>query len=537
MSTKVVVGVVVVVLLALLICGGAGAFWYFKTHQQVADVGPLAGQALALPADVALIGGFDAKGFFASPGYKQLASGTGPAPAAGADPAALEQERKDLKDKLEEGLAEAEQKTGVRIDRDVDRVVFAMSNVAAQTPDGVMIALGRFDKAKITSAVQASAKAEGKTVNTKTVAGVSALEIPDPGKPSAILAIPKDGQLLVGTEAGVAGFITAQSQGKRPLETNASLMTLVKGVDAASGYWVVADEPLVARGQKEAGPGAAAMFPMPKNLTFAGKFEGSLMLAADMADDAAATQVQGMLDGGLAMVKGSASENPQVAKVPGAKEMVESLAVKAAGKRVTLTMNTGAGGSALAGLVAAMAAPALSSMGGSAPPAGMESADGLQSEQPSLSSEATMEPEPQAPEVTEAPAAPAPRPAATPRPKPRATLRPAPATTLAPAAPAPKAPSGPVRIGGDIREPRKIKNVNPVYPEMAKRARQQGVVILECTISAEGDVTDVKVLRSQGNLLDQAAMDAVRKWTYEPTQLNGTPVPVVMTVTVNFKLN
>ncbi len=61
-------------------------------------------------------------------------------------------------------------------------------------------------------------------------------------------------------------------------------------------------------------------------------------------------------------------------------------------------------------------------------------------------------------------------------------------------------------------------------------------MILECSISAEGRVTDVKVMRGSP-LLDQAAIDAVRQWVYTPTLLNGTPVPLVMTVTVNFKLN
>ena len=63
-----------------------------------------------------------------------------------------------------------------------------------------------------------------------------------------------------------------------------------------------------------------------------------------------------------------------------------------------------------------------------------------------------------------------------------------------------------------------------------------GVVILECTISPQGKVSDVKVLRGIP-LLDQAAIDAVKQWVYTPTLLNGVPVPVIMTVTVNFKLS
>ena len=92
-----------------------------------------------------------------------------------------------------------------------------------------------------------------------------------------------------------------------------------------------------------------------------------------------------------------------------------------------------------------------------------------------------------------------------------------------------------VRVGGQIKEPKKLKNVAPTYPDIAKQARVQGVVILECTISPQGRVTDVNVLRGIP-LLDEAAKEAVRQWVYTPTLLNGVPVPVIMTVTVNFRL-
>lgn len=102
----------------------------------------------------------------------------------------------------------------------------------------------------------------------------------------------------------------------------------------------------------------------------------------------------------------------------------------------------------------------------------------------------------------------------------------------------PDAPPPPqaVRVGGQIKEPKKLKATIPAYPDIAKQARVQGVVILECTISPQGRVTNVTLLRGVP-LLDQAAMDAVKQWVYTPTLLNGVPVPVIMTVTVNFKLN
>ena len=100
-----------------------------------------------------------------------------------------------------------------------------------------------------------------------------------------------------------------------------------------------------------------------------------------------------------------------------------------------------------------------------------------------------------------------------------------------------KAPPQPVRVGfSGVRTPVKTSHVDPVYPPIAQAARVQGIVILEATISEAGQVTNARILRSVP-LLDQAALDAVRQWQFTPTLLNGVPVPVIMTVTVNFTLS
>jgi TonB family protein len=96
-----------------------------------------------------------------------------------------------------------------------------------------------------------------------------------------------------------------------------------------------------------------------------------------------------------------------------------------------------------------------------------------------------------------------------------------------------KAKIVPVRIGGQIKAPSKIKDVKPVYPAIAQSARVAGVVTIEATIGPDGKVMDAKVVHSIP-LLDQAALDAVRQWEYTPTLLNGVPVPVLVTVTINF---
>ncbi|HEX6973017.1 MAG TPA: energy transducer TonB [Vicinamibacterales bacterium] len=104
-----------------------------------------------------------------------------------------------------------------------------------------------------------------------------------------------------------------------------------------------------------------------------------------------------------------------------------------------------------------------------------------------------------------------------------------------PVPPKPPAEPAPVRPGGNIREPRKIVDVSPVYPPLAKSGGVEGIVILEAVINVRGEVERLRVLRSVP-LLDQAAVDAVERWRYTPTLLNGVPVPVLITITVRFAL-
>ena len=95
--------------------------------------------------------------------------------------------------------------------------------------------------------------------------------------------------------------------------------------------------------------------------------------------------------------------------------------------------------------------------------------------------------------------------------------------------------TAPVRPAGEIRPPRLIRRVPPVYPEIARQARVEGVVEVECVTDITGRVTGVRLVRSIP-LLDQAAIDAVRQWVYEPLVINGRPRGVVFNVTVRFEL-
>jgi TonB family protein len=98
-----------------------------------------------------------------------------------------------------------------------------------------------------------------------------------------------------------------------------------------------------------------------------------------------------------------------------------------------------------------------------------------------------------------------------------------------------KGRQGPVRVGGVVRPPLKVVHVAPVYPPLALAARVQGTVVLDCVIDEQGRVASVSILRSLP-VLEAAAETAVRQWRYRPTLLDGAPVSVLLTVTVEFRL-
>jgi protein TonB len=96
-------------------------------------------------------------------------------------------------------------------------------------------------------------------------------------------------------------------------------------------------------------------------------------------------------------------------------------------------------------------------------------------------------------------------------------------------------PAVPRRAGVDVTPPLRVGGVQPVYPELGKAVRTGARVVIECTIDPRGRVVNAVITRGHP-LFDAAALDAVRTWQYRPTLIDGVPVPVLMTVTVNFTL-
>lgn len=98
-------------------------------------------------------------------------------------------------------------------------------------------------------------------------------------------------------------------------------------------------------------------------------------------------------------------------------------------------------------------------------------------------------------------------------------------------------PDGVLRVGGDVKAPVVLQRVEPVYPEVARKARVSGIVILEAVIDRTGAVKDVRVLEGLPFGLDEAAVDAVKQWRFAPATLNGQPVDVLFNLTVSFKID
>ena len=95
---------------------------------------------------------------------------------------------------------------------------------------------------------------------------------------------------------------------------------------------------------------------------------------------------------------------------------------------------------------------------------------------------------------------------------------------------------GAVKAEGDIKPPKLIKEVKPVYPEEARKQGISGVVILSVRSDEEGNIVGVKIVKSPHELLSKASVEAVKQWKYEPMLIKGKPMPIIFTVTMTFKL-
>jgi protein TonB len=92
---------------------------------------------------------------------------------------------------------------------------------------------------------------------------------------------------------------------------------------------------------------------------------------------------------------------------------------------------------------------------------------------------------------------------------------------------------GPVRVGGQVKEPQLLSHVMPQYPLTAKEANIQGDVVIQTTVDEHGNVSNMKVV-SGPMMLRGPALEALKRWKYAPSTLNGQAIAIQMFVTVKF---
>jgi len=95
---------------------------------------------------------------------------------------------------------------------------------------------------------------------------------------------------------------------------------------------------------------------------------------------------------------------------------------------------------------------------------------------------------------------------------------------------------GSYRVGGGVSAPSVLYKVDPEYSEEARKAKYSGTVLIQLIVDPDGKARNIKVVRSLGLGLDEKAMEAVAKWKFKPGMKNGSAVPVIATIEVNFRL-
>src|SRR5262249_17734443 len=118
----------------------------------------------------------------------------------------------------------------------------------------------------------------------------------------------------------------------------------------------------------------------------------------------------------------------------------------------------------------------------------------------------------------------------------RLSLPPAVPAPLPAAAPAEASAPNRIRVGGNVQQAMLLEQPRPLYPPLAKQARMQGVVRVEAILARDGTVSNLTVM-SGHPLLVESAIEAVKRWVYKQTLLNGEPVEVVTVIDVNFTLS
>jgi hypothetical protein len=325
----------VVVVLILLLAGGAAAYYFLVMK---AGGAALPAEALALPADTSMVMGLDVKKFMGT--VRKLMDGN----FAGLPlPPEAMAELPKAKGEMEKGLKELEEKTGVRLEQDVDQAVIGMQGVGgAPEPKAVVLVVGRFDRAKVTAAIEKGMKEGGATPTVKDHAGAKVFTAGDNAA-----AVASERVLVFGTPALVDSTLASIAQKANTL--NPGLASLVGRVRGGSTFWLVAGEALMSAAGKQAGPMPVSM---PKSFVVSDHADAGIEVLAQMPDAQSASTAATMIKGGLEMAKAQAGDNPAI------KDLKPEVSASGSEVRLSVKMPAGLGGAGV-GIMAAVAIPSL----------------------------------------------------------------------------------------------------------------------------------------------------------------------------------
>ncbi len=340
-------------------------------HAAAADKAgnPLPPVAFSLPASVDVVSGVDLKRLFHSPLYAQLKAGDLSSLGSAVPPEKAAKMKKEIVEGIEKAMTEAEANSGIRPDRDLDQIVFAVSNTSiVQAPGGgepdlVVLALGRFDQAAVERAYETAVKKEGGTPATRTVAGVTVHRMNDTkGKESGGFTFLDPGTLAFGTPAALDAFLGNRAKNLKPLQGNADLAARLGRLRPTATYWLVGMPSLAAGMAKGKTP---PPMPLPQAFSLTLDDTAGFELLGEMATEAEAKNMADTIQGGLAMVKMQATSPEAQKQAPGADKLLDKVVVKPEGKLVRLAI-PGSSGTAMIGALAAIAVPSLLSARSSA---------------------------------------------------------------------------------------------------------------------------------------------------------------------------
>jgi hypothetical protein len=308
-SRWVVLGSSVVVTVGVLVAMGA---IYLSPAR--AAVGPMPAEGLILPADTRFVVGLDVQRFVQSELYTTSAGRRAVRP---------------------EAFAQLEEKTGLNPERDLDQVVIAggPSAGSGKRHPGIVLVSGRFDRYKLSRAIETS----GKRVTWKDHQGTTVYLFDEGRKGADAAAFLDDDTLVFGSQAAVEATIVSRAGGKAPLRTNAALMALLERVKPGSTFWMVGDQSLLANMPQSipapSGSGGSSLqLPAVRNLIVTGDLDPQIALeaTADTADEAAAKNLADVVRGLLALAALQGNQKPEL------KELASAVSVSTEANQVHL---------------------------------------------------------------------------------------------------------------------------------------------------------------------------------------------------------